>query len=65
MYQTGSSKQAYSDAVRDVELVDIELAPDVRMAAQDPGNFDLYEWAVEFSKAVGFEMEHGPVIVKD
>jgi hypothetical protein len=65
MYQTGSSNQAYSDAVGDVELVDIELAPDARLAAEDPENFDLFEWAIEFSKAVGFEMEHGPVVVKD
>jgi hypothetical protein len=64
MYQTGGPKQAYADSFGGLELVDIEIAPDVRTMTEDPENFDLYEWALEFSKAVGFEIEHAPITVE-
>lgn len=70
MYQPGGSNQVYSDTLRDVELVDVELvdveiAQDPRLRTTDPEDFDLYEWAIEFSKAVGFETEHAAVACKD
>jgi hypothetical protein len=61
MYQTRGPKQAYSDALGAPELVEVEISPDVRMVTEDPENFDLYEWALEFSKAVGFEVERVPL----
>lgn len=65
MYQPGGSNQVYSDSLRDVELVDVEIAQDPRLRTADPENFDLYEWAIEFSKAVGFETEHVAIACKD
>ncbi|MCZ6830474.1 MAG: hypothetical protein O7F73_12980 [Gammaproteobacteria bacterium] len=61
MYQTGGPKRAYSDAIGAPEMVEVEIFPDVRLVTEDPENFDLYEWALEFSKAVGFEVERVPL----
>jgi hypothetical protein len=65
MYQTSGPKQAYADSFGGLELVDIEIASDVRTTTQGAENFDLYEWALEFSKAVGFEIERAPIAVED
>jgi hypothetical protein len=61
MYQTRGPGQAYSDAQGAPEVVEVEMSPDVRLVTEDPENFDLYEWALEFSKAVGFEVERVPL----
>ena len=61
MYQTRGPKKAYSDAIGAPELVEVEESPDLRLVHDDPENFDLYEWALEFSKAVGFEVERVPL----
>ncbi len=61
MYQRGGPKRAYSDAIGARELVAVDVSPDVRLVTEDPENFNLYEWALEFSKAVGFEVECIPL----
>ena len=65
MYQTGGPKKAYSDALGAPELVEVELSPDIRLVTEDPENFDHYEWALEFSKAAGFEVERVPAEAGD
>jgi hypothetical protein len=65
MYQTCGPKQAYADVFGGLELVDIEIAQDVPPATEDPENFDLHDWALEFSRAVGFDVKQGPVAVED
>jgi hypothetical protein len=61
MYQTKGPSQAYEDAQGGPGLVEVEMTPDVKLVTEDPENFDLYEWALEFSKAVGFEVERVPL----
>ncbi len=61
MYQTGGPKKACSDALGAPELLEVEESPELRLVHDDPENFDLYEWALEFSKAVGFEVERVPL----
>lgn len=65
MYQTGGSKQAYADVFGDLELVDVEIAEDVPPTTEDPETFEPYDWALEFSRAVGFEIKQTAVAAKD
>ena len=51
MYQTRGPKKAYSDTIGAPDLVEVEESPDLSLVHDDPENFDLYEWALEFSKA--------------
>ena len=34
-----------------------DASPDIRLVTESTDQFDLYEWALEFSAAAGFEVE--------
>ena len=38
-------------------LVEIDPQSDMQLMMEAPDEFDLYEWALEFSAAAGFEVE--------
>ena len=59
MYQSSGPRDAWPES-GGPELVDVEIATELRIVNNEPEEFDLYEWALEFSKAAGFEVERVP-----
>lgn len=57
MCKTESQKLAKDNAVSVEEKMELDKFIDDRVEMDSSEQFDLYEWALEFSMAVGFEFE--------
>ena len=65
MYKGAEAMRAYEDDIGAPEDIEVLIPAEVKMVSEDPENFDLYEWALEFSKAVGFEVERVPIKIEE
>ena len=57
MFETESQKLAKDNALSVEDTMELDKFIDDRLDMDSSEQFDLYEWALEFSTAVGFEFE--------
>ena len=57
MCETCGQDMVMEAALEVNRVVDIDPQPDIHLVMDGPDEFDLYEWALEFSSAAGFEVE--------
>jgi hypothetical protein len=57
MCESCGQEMVMETAYEGSRLVEIDPRKDLHLVVESPEEFDLYEWALEFSAAAGFEVE--------